>query len=82
MPKPKENDGPFDREGFASVADVARFLGLGSQAVYNLLYSGAIPHAKFGGTIRVPRKDVVEYVQRQLDEARDNVIAPASRRAA
>lgn len=58
---------PFDREGFAEVSEVAEFMGLSTTTVYALCNSGELPSGRFGkAAIRIPRKAVVEYVDRKL----------------
>jgi excisionase family DNA binding protein len=54
------------RDGFARVAEAAKFLGLSRAKVYQLMETGDILYAKFGKSRRIPRKALEDYAQRCL----------------
>ena len=48
---------------FLNVKEVAAFLDLTEPSVYRLCKQGVIPSYKFGGTVRIARDDLEEFVQ-------------------
>jgi excisionase family DNA binding protein len=48
---------------FLNVKEVAAFLDLTEPSVYRLCKRGVIPSYKFGGTVRIARDDLEEFVQ-------------------
>lgn len=45
-----------------SVSEAARLLGIGRNAAYELIRQGALPHVRFGRTIRVPRSAIEPWL--------------------
>lgn len=63
------DDLPFDREGYARVSEVSQYLGLSSSLIYEMINKEPpdLPHVRFGkNAIRIPRRAVVEFAERQL----------------
>jgi excisionase family DNA binding protein len=56
-------------EGYATVPEVADFLGLSRGKIYSLMDAGEIVFAKFGTARRVPWRAVKEYAERCLVKA-------------
>ena len=66
---------PFDREGFATVAEVAKFLALPKNAVYKLINDGELPTARYNErTRRVPRAAVIQYVKDKLFQEQKQIL--------
>ena len=42
------------RDGFATAAETARFLGLSRAMITKLTASGQIPHRRYGASLRIP----------------------------
>lgn len=61
---------PFDREGYASVLEVAEYLSFSTGAIYDLIGEGILPSARLGSRkgIRIPRAAVVALLQRELTQ--------------
>lgn len=53
-------------EGFASVADAARYLALSKGRVYELVHGGALSHAKLGGKIVLPWAALKTYARQRV----------------
>jgi excisionase family DNA binding protein len=49
------------QDGFATVAEAAKFLGLCRAKVYQLMEQGELPFAKFGKSRRIPWRGLVDY---------------------
>lgn len=47
-----------------SVSEVGELLGMGRSWVYNQIKSGEIPSVQLGGSVKVKREDLEEYIQR------------------
>jgi excisionase family DNA binding protein len=62
--KPEEEG--LARDGFATVAEAAAFLGLSRAKVYLLMDSGELAYAKFGKSRRIPWRALREYGNRCL----------------
>jgi excisionase family DNA binding protein len=54
------------QDGFATVAEAAKFLGLCRAKVYQLMEQGELASAKFGKSRRIPWRGLVEYSARCL----------------
>jgi excisionase family DNA binding protein len=54
------------RDGFLTVPDAARFLGISRSKVYLLMDDGELIYAKFGSSRRVPRQALIDYATRNL----------------
>jgi excisionase family DNA binding protein len=52
------------QDGFVSVREAGKFLGLSRAKIYSLMDSGELRYAKFGKSRRVPRRALAEYAQR------------------
>ena len=48
---------------------LAAYLSMGRDKVYELLGAGRIPAVKFGRTYRIPRKPLEEWLERQAAES-------------
>ena len=46
-----------------SVSEVGQLLGMGRSWVYNQIKSGQIPSVQLGGSVKVKREDLEEYIQ-------------------
>ncbi len=46
-----------------SVSEVGELLGMGRSWVYNQIRSGKIPSVQLGGSVKVKREDLEEYIQ-------------------
>lgn len=68
--KKKQVENHFrQEEGYATVPEVADFLGLSRAKIYGLMDAGEIIFAKFGTARRVPWRAVKEYAERCLVKA-------------
>jgi excisionase family DNA binding protein len=48
-------------DGFASIADAAKFLAISRSRLYELVHGGVITHARLGGKLVVSRAAMREY---------------------
>jgi len=48
-----------------SVRECAEYLGLHLKSIYNLIYQGCIPATKIGGSIRIDRKKLDQFLESQ-----------------
>jgi excisionase family DNA binding protein len=48
-----------------SVQEVSEQLGMGRSWVYNQIKSGELPHVQLGGTVKIKREDLEQYIQRR-----------------
>jgi excisionase family DNA binding protein len=48
-----------------SVQEVGEQLGMGRSWVYNQIRSGELPSVQLGGTVKIKREDLEQYIQRQ-----------------
>ncbi|MHC4766003.1 MAG: helix-turn-helix domain-containing protein [Planctomycetota bacterium] len=48
-----------------SIPDAGTYLGVSSDTVRRLVRAGEIPHARIGNSIRIPRVDLEEYLQKK-----------------
>jgi excisionase family DNA binding protein len=55
-------------QGFMTVAEVAKWLGVSRSTVYQLCGRGELRHVRVSNAIRVPRTAVVAYVRKQSGE--------------
>ena len=55
-------------QGFMTVAEVAKHLGVSRSTVYQLCERGELRHVRVSNAIRVPRTAVVAYVRKQSGE--------------
>ena len=46
-----------------SVSEVGELLGMGRSWVYNQIKSGEMPSVQLGGSVKVRREDLEEYIQ-------------------
>ena len=47
-----------------SVQEVSEQLGMGRSWVYNQIKSGELPSVQLGGTVKIKREDLEEYIHR------------------
>ena len=47
-----------------SVQEVGEQLGMGRSWVYNQIRSGELPSVQLGGTVKIKREDLEQYIQR------------------
>jgi excisionase family DNA binding protein len=47
-----------------SVQEVSEQLGMGRSWVYNQIRSGELPSVQLGGTVKIMREDLEQYIQR------------------
>jgi excisionase family DNA binding protein len=47
-----------------SVLEVSEQLGMGRSWVYNQIRSGELPSVQLGGTVKIKREDLEQYIQR------------------
>ncbi len=47
-----------------SVPEVSEQLGMGRSWVYNQIRSGELPSVQLGGTVKIKREDLEQYIQR------------------
>jgi excisionase family DNA binding protein len=47
-----------------SVQEVSEQLGMGRSWVYNQIKSGELPSVQLGGTVKIKREDLEQYIQR------------------
>jgi excisionase family DNA binding protein len=52
------------QDGFATVAEAAKYLGLGRAKVYQLMEQENLAYAKFGKSRRIPWRGLIEYSAR------------------
>jgi excisionase family DNA binding protein len=52
-----------DRAVYVSPAEVAKELVISMPTAYRLIYSGAIPAFKFGGSLRIAKRDLEKFIQ-------------------
>lgn len=45
-----------------SVPEAAQLLGVGKNALYQMIHDGVVPHLKFGRNIRIPRRALEEWL--------------------
>lgn len=48
-----------------SVEQAAQLLGVGRNAVYNMVHEGSIPYVRFGRLIKIPRSALEAWLQSQ-----------------
>ena len=48
-----------------SVQEVSEQLGMGRSWVYNQIKSGGLPSVQLGGTVKIKREDLEQYLQKQ-----------------
>ena len=53
-------------EGFVTVPEAARFLGLSRAKVYLMMDAGELPFAKFGKSRRIPRRGLLGLAEKSL----------------
>ncbi|HEX5269795.1 MAG TPA: helix-turn-helix domain-containing protein [Gemmataceae bacterium] len=60
----------IDLDGFMTVADACEYLALSRARINSLIKKGELPVVVYGERTRVvPRKSVVEFARRKLEEA-------------
>jgi excisionase family DNA binding protein len=55
-------------EGLCSVREACEFLSIGKSSLYNLMKKGQLPFVFVGSNRRIPRKALVEFTERILEE--------------
>ena len=55
---------PSDGHRLLSVQEVCKQLGMGRSWVYNQIRSGELPSVQLGGTVKIKREDLEQYIQR------------------
>jgi excisionase family DNA binding protein len=56
-------------QGFMTVAEVAKHLGVSRSTVYQLCERGELRHVRVSNAIRVPKRAVVAYLHRRVVES-------------
>jgi excisionase family DNA binding protein len=51
------------------VAEVAIILGMGRSKVYEMVSAGALPVVKIGTAVRVPKKALLEWIEKHTEKA-------------
>ena len=54
------------RDGLWSVKEAARFLDVSPASVWRFMSRGLLPWSKVGGSRRIPRKAIMDWVERSL----------------
>jgi excisionase family DNA binding protein len=54
-------------QGFMTVAEVAKHLGVSRSTVYQLCERGQLPHVRVSNAIRVPVSGIAKYVGRAFE---------------
>jgi excisionase family DNA binding protein len=52
-----------DRVVYVSPAELAKELTVSMPTAYRLIYSGAIPAFKFGGSLRIAKRDLEKFIE-------------------
>jgi excisionase family DNA binding protein len=55
-------------DGLASIREACVFLSIGKSSLYNLMKKGQLPFVFVGSNRRIPRKALVEFTERILEE--------------
>jgi len=55
-------------EGLCSVREACGFLSIGKSSLYSLMQKGEVPFCYMGKNRRIPRKALVEFTERVLEE--------------
>ena len=63
-------------DGFATVPQAAKFLQLSRAKVYQLMDGCELVYAKFGKSRRIPKRALLEYAQRSLNNSPHKPIVP------
>ena len=57
---------PAVQDGFVTVAEACKFLGISRTKLYEILGSGELPSAKIGRSRRIPKRSLVAYAASRL----------------
>lgn len=55
-------------DGLCSIREACVFLSIGKSSLYNLMKKGELPFVFVGSNRRIPRKALVEFTERVLEE--------------
>ncbi len=55
-----------------SVQDAAGLLGIGRTTLYELIRQGDVRPIRIGRCVRIPRRELEEFVERLVDESRSD----------
>jgi excisionase family DNA binding protein len=66
MHETEDRDAAVVDDGFATVPEAARFLGLSRAKIYQIMDGGQLTYAKFGRSRRIPRRALHEYARKCL----------------
>lgn len=55
-----------ESSAFMTVSEVSRYLHISLSAAYELTRKNNFPVARFGGSVRVPRAEFLEWVQNRV----------------
>jgi excisionase family DNA binding protein len=59
----QSHDGHNGDHRLLSVQEVSEQLGMGRSWVYNQIRSGELPSVQLGGTVKIKREDLEQYIQ-------------------
>jgi excisionase family DNA binding protein len=65
-----EHEEELVSEGLADLPEVCRFLRLGRTKVYSLVTTGELPVVRLGRALRIPRRALLQYAARLLEQQR------------
>ena len=57
-----------DNPEFLRIKEAARVMQVGRDKTYNLVKEGKIPSVRSGNQIRIPRRALVEHLEREAQE--------------
>jgi excisionase family DNA binding protein len=66
MTDTKNARGDLASEGACTITQAAKFTGLGRTTLYELMGAGQLPFAKVRGRRLIPRRALVELIERNL----------------
>jgi excisionase family DNA binding protein len=69
MDATEERDATVVGDGFATVPEAARFLGLSRAKLYQIMDNRELIYAKFGRSRRIPRRALHDYAKSCLVRA-------------
>ena len=55
------------------IPEAAKVMGLGRTKMYELVRSGDVPSVRFGRSIRIPTKSLVELIEQRTSEAEEEL---------
>ena len=54
--------------GFLTVSQAGELLGLSRSKMYKLMDCGELPYCQMGGTRRLPRCELLDYIERNMKQ--------------